>query len=109
MTFFILQGVRIILGLVYLLFLPGFVLSFFLTKEKHIASIERISLSIALSCTLTPIIVFYGYKTGLPINTLYISLEILFVLIISSLGLLIKGQIRKKIDTTKYEDSYYNN
>lgn len=104
----ILQWIRIVLGLVYLLFLPGFVLSFFLIKKKTIVSVERMTISIALSCTVVPLIIFYGYKIGLPMNTFYISLEILFVLIVSSLGLLIKRLIRKKNDTTQYEDPYHN-
>ena len=52
--------VRIILGLAFLMFIPGYMLSFVLfplrkTKE-HIESVERLALSIALSLAIIPMI-----------------------------------------------------
>lgn len=106
MIFSILQLIKIILGLIYLLFLPGFVLSFFLIQDRNVISIKRITFSIALSCTIAPVIVFYGYKIGFPVKVLNIILEILLVLITS---VCLRFLFKKHFKNEHKKNSYYNN
>jgi len=93
-----LSSLRIVFGSVYVLFLPGFIISYiffpktkeFDSKEKEkgaIDWIERIALSFALSIAIVPLAVFYLNLIGLKINILNSFLTILGILIIS-LGIL---------------------
>ena len=98
-----LESARIIFGSVYVLFLPGFIISYIFfpetkkfdsddqedkTKEsKSIDWIERIALSFALSIAIVPLAVFYLNLVGIRINLLNSSLIILGIIIIS-LGIL---------------------
>lgn len=94
---------RIAFGSVFVLFLPGFIISYiFFPKTKEFESkedrekgtidwIERIALSFALSIAVVPLVVFYFNLMGLKINLLDSFLTILGIIIISSLIL-----IRKK-------------
>ena len=107
-----LESFRIVFGSVYVLFLPGFLISYIFfpeTKEfdeddnldKHnnkkedkksgaIGWIERIALSFALSIAIVPLVVFYFNLMHIKINLLNSSLEILGILIISAVILNIK-------------------
>jgi uncharacterized membrane protein len=95
-----LSSLRIIFGSVYVLFLPGFIISYiFFPKskpfeEKHsdtekgsIDWIERIALSFALSIAIVPLVVFYLNLIGIKINLLNSFLTILGIIVIS-LGIL---------------------
>jgi len=88
-----LSSLRIVFGSVYVLFLPGFLISYiffprtkeFNAKEKDaIDWIERIALSFALSIAIVPLAVFYLNLIGININLLNSFLTILGILIISS-------------------------
>jgi uncharacterized membrane protein len=94
-----LESFRIVFGSVYVLFLPGFLISYiFFPKSKEfdsgeeegIDSIERIALSFALSIAIVPLAVFYLNLIGLRINLLNSSLTILGIIIISLLILYFK-------------------
>ncbi|MEK6935944.1 MAG: DUF1616 domain-containing protein [Nanoarchaeota archaeon] len=97
-----LSSLRIVFGSVYVLFLPGFIISFiffpktkeFEAKSKEIETsknlgslgidwIERIALSFALSIAIVPLIVFYLNLIGLKINLLNSFLTILGITLIS--------------------------
>ena len=93
-----LESLRIIFGSVYVLFIPGFLISYiffpytkeFDSKEKEaekgaIDWIERIALSFALSIAVVPLLVFYLNLIGLRINLLNSFLTILGIIIISSI------------------------
>ena len=98
-----LEAFRIVFGSVYVLFLPGFVISYiFFPKTKEFDSekgenkehengaidwIERIALSFALSIAIVPLAVFYLNLIGLRINTLNSFFTILGIIVIS-LGIL---------------------
>ncbi len=92
------QSFRIVFGSVYVLFLPGLVLSFvffpFRNKEidpvrnkisNGVDIIERIALSFALSIAVVPLLVFYLNLIGMKINLLNVSLVIAFIILISFL------------------------
>jgi len=89
----IIASFRIVFGSVFVLFLPGFVLTFiFFRKTKPINSkteekgaidwIERIALSFALSIAVVPLAVFYLNLIGVKINLLNSFLTILGIIII---------------------------
>ena len=98
-----LEAFRIVFGSVYVLFLPGFVISYiFFPKTKEFDSekgenkehengaidwIERIALSFALSIAIVPLAVFYLNLIGLRINTLN-SFFTIWGIIVISLGIL---------------------
>ena len=87
-----LESFRIVFGSVYVLFLPGFILSFaFFPKTRSSDSrekgsidwLERIALSFALSIAVVPLAVFYLNLIGVGINVLNSFLTILGVVVIS--------------------------
>lgn len=77
----ILQSFRIVFGAVYLLFLPGFVWSWVFWKKGELDSIERFTLSLALSIAIVPLVVFLLNKVGVKINLLNSFLEVLGLLV----------------------------
>jgi uncharacterized membrane protein len=98
----LLESVRIVFGSVFVLFLPGFIISYIFfpeTKELddkensvtrarvspdgQIDWIERIALSFALSIAIVPLAVFYLNLVGVRINFLNSFLTILGIIIIS--------------------------
>ncbi|MEM3067675.1 MAG: DUF1616 domain-containing protein [Thermoplasmata archaeon] len=92
-----LESLRIVFGSIYVLFLPGFIMSYIFfpkTKpfdsdetEKHeeneIDWIERIALSFALSISIVPLSVFYLNLIGVKISAINVFLIILGIIIIS--------------------------
>ncbi len=83
---------RIVFGSIYVLFLPGFILSFifFPLKEKGIDLIERIALSFALSIAVVPLVIFYLNLIGLKISALNSFLSILGIIIVELVVLYFK-------------------
>ncbi len=92
------ESFRIVFGSIYVLFIPGFILSYIFfphTKEfeskeenkKSIDWIERIALSFALSIAIVPLAVFYLNLIGVKINALNSFLTILGIIVIA-LGIL---------------------
>ena len=88
-----LESFRIVFGSVYVLFLPGFILSFVFfpktraTESKEKGSVdwfERIALSFALSIAIVPLAVFYLNLIGVGINVWNSFLTILGVVVISA-------------------------
>jgi uncharacterized membrane protein len=97
-----LEAFRIVFGSVYVLFLPGFVLSYAFFpktakdegKEKgEIDWIERVVLSFALSIAVVPLLIFYLNLIGMKINVLNSFFTILAIVIIS--GILAYWRIKK--------------
>ena len=76
-----LESLRITLGTPYVLFLPGYVISFIFFKKIDI--IERIALSFALSIAIVPLIIFYLNLIGMKINLLNSILTITGIIIAS--------------------------
>ena len=84
----LLKSFRIVFGSVYVLFIPGFIISFIFFKK--IDSLERIALSFALSIAVVPLVVFYLNLIGLKISTLNVFLTIAAIIIISIIILKIR-------------------
>jgi uncharacterized membrane protein len=83
-----LESLRITLGTPYVLFLPGYIISFLFFKKIDI--IERIALSFALSIAIVPLIIFYLNLIGMKINLLTSILTIAGIIIIA---LILKNKI----------------
>ena len=77
----LLESLRITLGTPYVLFIPGYIISFIFFKKLDI--IERIALSFALSIAIVPLIIFYLNLVGMKINLLSSILTIAAIIIIS--------------------------
>lgn len=89
------ESFRIVFGSVYVLFLPGLVLSYVFfngstsspqdsltgsPRGKEIDIIERITLSFALSIAVVPLLVFYLNLIGMKINVLNTVLTIALII-----------------------------
>lgn len=93
-----LESLRIVFGSVYVLFLPGFILSYIFFDnrgEKKLDAIERIALSFALSIAVVPLVVFYLNLIGMKINALNSFFVVLAIII---LGLIIVKFKSKKVN-----------
>jgi len=75
----------IIFAAIFILFLPGFVLSLVFFKWGKIDIIERIALSFALSIAVVPLLVFYTNLIGIKITRESVILETLFIVMISGI------------------------
>lgn len=75
------QSFRVVFGLFYAVFIPGYIWSYVFFKEKSITAIERFALSITLSITVVPLIVFLFNKIMLKINIINLVFEILLIII----------------------------
>ena len=106
----IISSFRIVFGSVYVLFIPGFIISYIFfpktqefeeNKHEHeherekgaVDWIERIALSFALSIAIVPLAVFYLNLIGLKINLLNSFLTILAISIIA--GIILFFRLRK--------------
>ena len=83
-----LNALRIMFGSLYVLFLPGYFLTYLffpknLNKDEKIDVIERIALSFALSIAIVPLVVFYLNLIGIKINVFNTSITILVIIIIT--------------------------
>jgi uncharacterized membrane protein len=75
------------LGMVYLVFLPGYVFSFLLWPIEKITQTERVVASFALSLVCVPLVMFLLAKSGAEINRTNTIWEVFGILVV--LGLLI--------------------
>jgi len=81
-----------IFSVIYVLFLPGFVLSFVFFKKGKIDIIERIALSFALSIAIVPLVVFYGNLVGIKITQVSVILYVFMILVTAGIILLIQRE-----------------
>lgn len=86
----LLQIIRIIFGSVYVLFLPGFILTFIFYNRKEIDWLERITLSLALSIATVPMVVFLLNLLGVKITTFNVVIEILWIILFGVGGIIFR-------------------
>ncbi|MGH7204034.1 MAG: DUF1616 domain-containing protein [Candidatus Levyibacteriota bacterium] len=84
------------LSALYILFLPGLVLSFAFFPKREIDGIERFAISFALSIATVPLIVFYANLVGIAITQTSVMLEVLEVIIIGVFIILIRRFRKEK-------------
>jgi len=83
------QIFQIVFGSIYVLFLPGLVLSYVFFKRGEKDIIERIIFSFALSIVVIPLLTFYlNFLFMIKINLMNVSLIVLSVIAVS-LGILL--------------------
>ena len=72
-----------VIGIIYLLFIPGYVLMSIIVPKKGLGTIIRLGLSVGVSLPITSLIglVLYYTKYGIGINTLIIPLAILTLIL----------------------------
>ncbi|MFA6296300.1 MAG: DUF1616 domain-containing protein [Patescibacteria group bacterium] len=105
---------RLVFGIIYVLFIPGFVWSYVFfrrsgfdadtnadttlinssdEKNDGIDWVERIILSIALSLALVPLVIFFVNKIGVKINLLSVMIEIFGIILIGVTIIVVKNYI----------------
>lgn len=96
-----LTSFRVVFGSIYVLFLPGFIMTFiffpktmaFENKEdRHIEIdwLERIALSFSLSVAIVPIFVFYLTIIGIKISVFNVFLTVLIIMLLSGIILVVR-------------------
>lgn len=101
-----LEIIQIIFGAVFVLFVPGFALSFAFFPKKEIDWIERIALSFGLSIAIVPLLVFYLNRFfGVKIDILSVSISIISLAIAGVVAYLYRldklPTIKKHVDNIK--------
>ncbi|MDP2090610.1 MAG: DUF1616 domain-containing protein [Candidatus Gracilibacteria bacterium] len=79
----IIKLLRIVFGSIFILFLPGYILTMTFFDEKEIDFLERFALSFALSISVVPLLSFYFNLIGIRINEVSVFLITLFVIVIN--------------------------
>lgn len=92
-AFTLTESFRISFGIFYLLFCPGFVWTFALFRAKDIDSLERITLSFALSIALVPLSVYGAHLAGVSITALTITAVTLILIVSAALIFLIRNSV----------------
>lgn len=97
----------IFIVIIYVLVLPGILLSFIFFRPSQIDWIERVALSLALSLSIIPLIAFYANLLGIKISTESITMEVFIVICAETFILIFKYgfQISHKIETIIYTKS----
>jgi len=87
--------IRIILGLVFILFLPGFFLieiifpSTTLPQSHRIDWVERTTLAFSFSIATVPLLVYFLNRSGIAITTLNIFLEVLGLIVTAGIVIIV--------------------
>jgi uncharacterized membrane protein len=93
-------------GAFYILFLPGFAVSFLFFARGAIDIIERIALSFALSVAIVPLVSFYLNLVGVKIKFWTVFLETLAIILISAVAAKFTGRFDKKNEHEPHENKY---
>ena len=72
--------IRAIVGLVIVLFLPGYAWSRVFFKKDEIDLLERVALSFGLSIAIVPLTVFFLNKLGMKITMLNVLITIIILI-----------------------------
>lgn len=87
----LLMLMRIFIGSVFVLFIPGFVWTYMFFNRNEIDMIERIALSFGLSIALVPLSVFYlNYLLGIKITLFNCSIIVVMLILIPAIWLEMK-------------------
>jgi uncharacterized membrane protein len=84
-----------LVSVLYILFLPGFFLSFVFFKQGTIDLIERLALSFGLSIAVVPLVAFYSSLLGIPISSPVVMIEATIIIFITGLILSITSRRKK--------------
>ncbi|OGC50406.1 hypothetical protein A2716_04335 [candidate division WWE3 bacterium RIFCSPHIGHO2_01_FULL_40_23] len=87
----IINFLYILTSSVYILYLPGLMVSYVFFEKGKIDLIERIALSFALSISTVPLLVFYLNLLGVKITRVSVILDVLFIILVSAVVRFIKN------------------
>jgi len=79
-----------ILSIVFVFFIPGFLISLVFFPMKKIDLIERLALSFALSIAIIPLMVFYTNLIGIPITSLTVLLQTTAIILLTGIVLIFR-------------------
>lgn len=91
----IVQVLEILISSVFVLFIPGFALSFLFFSRGKIDLTERLALSFALSISSVPLIAFYANLIGIPIRRETVFIEVSLIIMSAVMGIVIKRELVK--------------
>jgi uncharacterized membrane protein len=90
-----LHVIETVFGAIYILFLPGFAVSFLFFVRGAIDIIERVALSFALSVAVVPLLAFYLNLVGVKIRFWSVFAEVAFVIIASAVAAKLMGNFEE--------------
>jgi uncharacterized membrane protein len=82
-------------GAIYILFLPGFAMSFLFFARGKVDVIERVALSFALSVAIVPLLTFYLNLVGVKIRFWSVFAEVAFVIVASAVAAKLMGNLEE--------------
>ena len=80
----ILNIILFLIGIIFLLFIPGFIYSFIFFNKKELTVFKRIIISITLSIGIVPFFVFLFNLIGVKINKINIIWENFLIILIGA-------------------------
>jgi len=89
------QSFRLVFGVVFLLFLPGFFWSSVFWQKGGVDAVERLTISLLLSIGLVPLAVYWFHKIGVKINAPNVTLEVSAVITLGIVVLLFRQYWQK--------------
>jgi uncharacterized membrane protein len=84
-----------IIGAFYILFMPGFALSYLFFARGKVDVVERIALSFALSVAVVPLVTFYLNLVGVKIRFWSVFAEVAFVIVASAVAARLMGNFEE--------------
>ena len=94
----VLDWFRMIFGLIFILFVPGFSWSYLLFKRDRIDWVERIALSVGISIALVPLaVLWFNFLFGMGISLLSVSLLVCFLTVIPLVYFRINRYLKRKV------------
>lgn len=87
---------RIVLGVIIVLVLPGASLSFVFFPLGKIDLVERLALTIALSIAVVPLVAFYANLAGIPITYTSVLFEVASIVLAAGVMCYIRDTHGKK-------------
>ncbi len=88
-------SIRVVTGSLFILFIPGFLIVKLLLPTGTLDDLETVALSISLSVTAVPLLIFYLSLVGMRITTVNTSIAIFIFCILLLAGIAVKGMKKK--------------
>jgi len=86
---------QLLFSMVFVLFLPGYFISYVFFDQGKIDVIERITLSTALSIAVVPLAVFYQSLFGVKITLLMVVMTVIWIVIASCACIFARHMIKE--------------
>jgi uncharacterized membrane protein len=102
-----LEALRIFLGTVFVLFVPGLAWSYVFFARKKIDWIERVALSFGLSIALVPIAVFWlSWLFQMKVNLLSISATVVGLTVLAMVYLFTRRSTRARNAASRFISAF---